>query len=158
MSKLKEDVLTEEENANDAIKEFVNALNNMGVALGDEELEEALRREFEERDFTYTEDEFKAALKWVRSKMAVPEEGGTAGKRGKKKTKKEPKKPEQKITVGDVFGEDEDVEINKPKSSEHSEQSSEEQPTTISDDIFDDDDEFLDEAMNICKNGITKPE
>lgn len=90
--------------------------------------------------------------------MATSEEGGKAGNRGKKKSKKTEKKTkqvEQKIAVGDVFGEDEEIKINKPESSE---ESAEEQPTTISDDIFDDDDEFLDEAMNICKKGITKSE
>jgi len=152
MQKLREDVLTTETDMNDALKEFVNALNDMGVALSEEELEDVLEREFEERDFEYTKEQLDAAIKWVKSKMAVSEEGGKAGNRGKKKSKKTEKKTkqvEQKVTVGDVFGEDEEIKINKPESSE---ESAEQQPTTISDDIFDDDDEFLDEAMNICKN------
>lgn len=152
MQKLREDVLTTETDMNDALKEFVNVLNDMGVALSEEELEDVLEREFEERDFEYTKEQLDAAIKWVKSKMATSEEGGKAGSRGKKKSKKTEKKTkqvEQKIKVGDVFGEDEEIKINKPESLE---ESAEEQPTTISDDIFDDDDEFLDEAMNICKN------
>ena len=152
MQKLREDVLTTETDMNDALKEFVNALNDMGVALSEEELEDVLEREFEERDFEYTKEQLDAAIKWVKSKMATSEEGGKAGNRGKKKSKKTEKKTkqvEQKVTVGDVFGEDEEIKINKPKSSE---ESAEQQPTAISDDIFDNDDEFLDEAMKICKN------
>mgnify|MGYP007032335396 CR=1 FL=1 len=56
MQKLREDVLTAETDMNDALKEFVNALNDMGVALSEEELEDVLEREFEERDFEYTKE------------------------------------------------------------------------------------------------------
>ncbi len=152
MSRLKEDVLTTEDNMNNATQQFVNALNEMGVALADDQVEELFREEFGERDFTYTEEEFKAALKWVKSKMKVSEEGGEAGKRGKKKTKKVEKKSEKKqegmFKTSDVFGEDDEVKINKSddKSSEKTEQI-----TVINDDVFDDDDEFLDAAMNVCK-------
>ena len=158
MQKLREDVLTTETDMNDALKEFVNALNDMGVLLSEEELEDVLEREFEERDFEYNKEQLNAALKWVKSKMAIPEEGGKAGDRGKKKSKKTEKKAkqvEQKVKVGDLFAEDEEIKVEKPESSE---ESTEQQPITISDDIFDDDDEFLDEAMNICKKGITKSE
>ena len=143
MNKLREDVLTTEEDRNDAIKEFVNAINAMGVSLQDEELEDVLRREFEERGFEYTEDELKAALKWIKSKMVTPKEGGVAGKRGKKKTE-----IKQVIKESDIFGENEQIE---EKQEESKENQPEEQISSLEEDDLNEDDFDVD-AINACKN------
>lgn len=154
MRKLREDLLTTEERRDDSLKQFVNALNEMGVSLADEELENLLREEFEGRQFEYTEQELNAALKWVKSKMKVPEEGGTSGTRGKKKTVKKSteKKSSQEtkglVSVDDLFGEDEEIELGGQESEES--EAEQEIASMTEDDL--NDDNFEIDPMEICKN------
>ena len=157
--KLAEDFLTSEENMNDALKEFKDALNAMGVTLEDQQLAELLEEEFEGRGFEYTDQEFKTALKWVKDRLKAPEEGGVAGKKGKKKTikrvveKSDKKESEQKkVEVGDLFDEDEEITIQDQDQSETEQQ----EIQSLEDDDLSLDD-FNDTFENICKNGI-KPE
>ena len=182
--KLREDLLTTEESRDESIKQFVNALNDMGVSLEDQELENLLREEFEGREFEFTDTELKKALSWIKKNMKVPEEGGTSGKRGKKKTvkkiikktekqekkeediKKSLKKEEEtttavKYTVDDIFG-DEDVEFNteqqtETKPAEKKEPSPKEESPALSMTDFEDDDEFDSMFEDICKGNI-KPQ
>ena len=159
LTKLNEDVLTSEQDRNDAIKEFAIQLNNMGVSLANEELEDMLIREFEERGFEYTNAELKAAVKWIKDNTSTPKEGGTAGKRGNKKTKKVEKKeeaPAQLISENDVFGEGEDIELGtdekqrQEKDSEQDVQAGQEIESISEDDL--DPENFEIDPLEICKN------
>ena len=169
--KLAEDLLTTEQDMNNALKEFVNALNAMGVSLADRQLEELLESEFEGREFTYTNEEFKAAVAWIKKNMKTPEEGGKAGKKGKKKTIKKviekksettptAKKEEEtdqniKFSVDNVFENEDKITLeNGP------DESLEQDDTTqlsLEEENIDDDDMFNDIFEGVC-TGKIKPE
>ena len=173
-----ENALTTEENKDQALLEFVKALNNMGVYIYDDtQLEQLLVEEFEARDFEYTQDQLKAALAYVKKNMKKSEEGGKAGKKGKKKTIKriiessEKKEPEKKVSVKkeeetsekvqfsvtDIFAEGEEVELeNKPVEQAEGKKEENKPQQSLAEDDFDED-EFDGLIEGIC-TGQIKPE
>lgn len=156
LRKLSEDFLTSDENADKAVQQFVNALNNMGVSLQEDMLEDLLREEFDGRNFEYTEQQLQAVLNWIKKNMKTPEEGGTVGERGNKKpTKSTKNKSEGKYNMNDIFGEDEEVEIGTNSQQNDSQEEEQQERVVASEDLFDDDD-FDDLAQGVC-TGKIKP-
>ena len=157
---LRDETLTDDENADKSIVQFTEALNKMGVSLQDEELERLLALEFDERGFEYTDAQLKAALKWVKANLKPVEQ---EQKPGKKKTVKrvvekstdntEEQSPDVEVDTEGLFDDDEDMEIdNSNKSTETTEPG--EQQSLEDDDLSEDD--FDPDALEICTGQMNK--